>query len=105
VLDRLFTEMGVRTSASLVKHGDQITLHVTLDFATPLDERKTPVSELFDDIDHVRFVLTEGRFGTVVGFDVIEGVAATLSPDWLERADTACDAKWTIEFALSWTVG
>jgi hypothetical protein len=105
VLERLFTEMGVRTSASLVQDADQVTLRVRLDFGRPLDERETPVSALFDDIDHVRFVLTEGHFGAVTGFDVTEGVSAMLSSDWLERAEKACDAKGTIDFALSWTIG
>lgn len=73
-----------------------------LDFSEPLGERETPVSELFD-LDHFRFVLTKGRFGAVTGFDVTEGMVATLSPEWLERAEKACDAKGTIEFTLSWT--
>ena len=102
VLERVFTEMGVKTSASLVREGDQTTLRVSLDFSKPLVEREAPVSELFD-LDHLRFVLTDGRFGAATGFDVTEGVVATLSPEWLERAEKACDGKGTIEFTLSWT--
>ena len=101
-LERVFTEMGVKTSASLVREADRTILRVSLDFTRPLAERETPVSELFD-LDHLRFVLTEGRFGAVTGFDVTEGTVATLSHDWLDRAEKACDAKGTIEFTLSWT--
>jgi hypothetical protein len=102
VLERVFTDMGVRASASLVREADRTTLRISLDFSRPLVERETPVSELFD-LDHVRFVLTDGRFGAVTGFDVTEGMVAVLSPQWLERAEKTCDAKGTIEFALSWT--
>ena len=102
VLERVFTDMGVKTSASLVREADQTTLRVSFDFSKPLVERETPVSELFD-LDHFRFVLTDGRFGAVTGFDVTEGMVAVLSRDWLQRAEKACDAKGTIEFALSWT--
>jgi hypothetical protein len=102
VLERVFTEMGVRTSASLVRQADTATLRVSLDFSKPLDERETELSELFE-LDHFRFVLTDGRFGAVTGFDVTDGIVATLSPEWLERAERACDAKGTIEFSLSWT--
>jgi hypothetical protein len=105
VFERLFSQMGVRTSASLVHDGDQVTLRVTLDFGHSVEARETPVSELFDEIDQFRFVLTEGRFGAVTGFDVSDGTSARLSHDWLERAEKASDGKKTIEFALSWTVG
>jgi hypothetical protein len=101
-LERVFTEMGVKTSASLVREADRTILRVSLDFTRPLAERETPVSELFD-IEHLRFVLTDGRFGAVTGFDVTEGTVATLSHDWLDRAEKACNAKGTIEFTLSWT--
>ena len=104
VLERLFTEMGARTSASLVQDAEQVTLRVRLDFGKLLHERETPVSELFGGVDRFRFVLTEGRFGMVTGFDVTNGVSARFSPDWLDRAEKACDAKGTIDFTLSWTV-
>lgn len=104
VLTRLFAEMGVRTSASILRGGDENILRVRLDFRRPLDEHETPVSELGDNLEHLRIVLTEGRYGTVSGFDVIDGTSATLSADWLERAQKASDTKSTIEFALSWTV-
>ena len=101
-LERVFTEMGVKTSASLVREADRTILRVSLDFTKPLAERETPVSELFD-LAHLRFVLTDGRFGDVTGFDVTEGTVATLSHDWLDRAEKARDAKSTIEFTLLWT--
>ena len=103
VLERLFTGMGVPTRASLVRDGDRATLRVRLDFGRLTDERETPLSELFDDIDHFRFVLTDARFGEVSGFDVTDGVSATLSADWMERAEKAYARRGTIEFALSWS--
>jgi len=104
VLTRLFAEMGVRTSATLVRGADENTLRVRLDFGRPLDGRETATSELGDNIEHLRIVLTEGRFGTVSGFDVTDGMSATLSADWLDRAEKASEAKSAIEFALSWSV-
>ena len=104
VLERLFLEMGIRSSASLVHGGEQTVLRVRLDFSRPLEERQTPVSELAEAIEDFRFVLTEGRFGAVSGFDVTEGVSATLSRDWMDRAEKAYEAKGTTEFALSWRV-
>jgi hypothetical protein len=102
VLERVFTDLGVRTSASLLRDADHTALRVSLDFSQPLAERETPVSELFD-LDHFRFVLTDGRFGAVTGFDVTEGMVAVLSPEWRQRADKASETKGTIEFTLSWT--
>lgn len=102
VLERVFTDMGVKASASLVRENTQTTLRVSLDFSKAVVGRETPISELFD-LDHVRFMLTDGRFGAVTGFDVTDGIVATLSPEWLARAEKASDAKGRIEFTLSWT--
>jgi hypothetical protein len=33
-----------------------------------------------------------------------DGTSATLSADWLDRAEKASEAESTIEFALSWGV-
>ncbi len=104
VLERVFTEMGIRTSASLVRGSDGNTLRVRLDFSHPLEEHETPVSQLMDNIEHFRIVLTEGRFGAVSGFDVTNETTATLSAEWLDQAEKAYEAKGTIEFALSWSV-
>ena len=104
VLTRVFTEMGIRTSASVARGVNETTLRVRLDFSQPLDEGETPVSQLADNIEHLRIVLTEGRFGAVTGFDVTDGMSAALSNEWLERAEKACEAKGAIELALSWSV-
>ena len=104
VLARVFTEMAVKTSASLVRGSDENTLRVRLDFSRPLEEHETPVSQLMDNIEHFRVVLTEGRIGHVTGFDVTDGTSATLSAEWLDRAEKAYEAKGSIEFALSWSV-
>lgn len=103
VLERLFTGMGVQARASLVRQDGSVTLRVRLDFANPIEEHETPLSELFDDIDRFRFVLTDARFGKVSGFDVTDGISATLSADWMERAGKAYKRRGTIEFALSWS--
>jgi hypothetical protein len=104
VLTRLFAEMGARTSASIEQGVAGNTLRVRLDFTPPLDEHQTAVSELGDNLEHLRIVLTEGRFGAVWGVDVTDGTSATLSADWLDRAENASETKSTIEFALSWSV-
>jgi hypothetical protein len=104
VLERVFSEAGVSTSASIVRGADSTTLRVRLDFSRPVAERDTPVSHLTDDIEHMRIVLTDGRFGSVAGFDVTEGTSATWSAEWLDQAQKACDAKTAIEFALTWSV-
>ena len=104
VLTQLFAEMGIRTSASILRGVDENTLRVRLNFSRPLDEHETAVSELADNIEHLRIVLTEGRFGAVTGFDVTDGMSATLSNEWLDRAEKAYEAKGAIEFALSWSV-
>jgi hypothetical protein len=82
----------------------QTTLRVRLDFSRALEEKQTPVSELAEAIEDFRFVLTEGRFGAVSGFDVTDGVSAKLSRDWMDRAEMAYEAKGTIEFALALAV-
>ncbi len=104
VLARLFAEIGIRTSASIQQGVHGTTLRVRLDFSRPLDEHETAVSELGDNLEHLRIVLTEGRFGAVSGFDVIDGGSATLSADWLDQAEKASETKSTIEFALAWSV-
>src|SRR6185503_14836240 len=92
VLERVFREMKIRATASLVPGTDDTTLRVRLDFSRPLDEKDTAISEL-DDIEHMRFVLTEGCFGAVNGFEVQDGFSARLSSDWLDRAEQAYEAK------------
>ena len=92
LLARFFREMGVRSTAAMLRDADRTTLRVRLDFATPVEERETAVSELFDQIEHLRFVLTEGRFNTADGLDVADGVA-TLSPVWLDQAERAREEK------------
>jgi hypothetical protein len=103
-IERFFVEMGIRTSASLVYDGGQRTLRVRLDFSHPLDDPKTEVAELLDDLERLRFVLTDGRFGAVSGFDVTDQIIATLSTDWMDRAERAHEAKAPIGLALSWSI-
>jgi hypothetical protein len=102
-IERFFVEMGIRSSASIVHDGGQTTLRVRLDFSGALDGRKTEVSELIDDVERLRFVLTDGRFRAVSGFDVADQIVATLSPDWLEGAERAHAAKTSAALALTWS--
>lgn len=104
VLERVFTEMGIETSASFVRRGDEATLRVRLDFSHPLEEHETAVSKLMDSFERFRLVLTEGRIAETSGLDVTDGTSATLSDEWLERAERASEAKSSIEFSLSWRV-
>jgi hypothetical protein len=99
LLERLFTKAGIRTTASFVREGDQGTLHVRLDFRA--EKEPDPVVADLLDPEHSRFALTDGRFGAVTGFDVQDGQFASLSRDWLDRAEQAYAAKGTIEFALT----
>jgi hypothetical protein len=104
VISRLFTELGIPTSALLVREGSQTTLRVRMDFGRPGKEHQTDVSELAEAIEEVRFVLTEGRFAAVEGVDVTDGISARLSSDWLEAAEKASESKGTIGFVLTWTI-
>ncbi len=104
VFERLFTDLGVKTSASLERGAGENTLRVRLDFSRQLEEHETPVSQLGDNIEHLRIVLTDGRFGTVSGFDVVDGTSATLSAGWLDQVEKAYERKGTIEFSLTWSV-
>jgi hypothetical protein len=103
VFERLFTELGIDTVASVVRGADGNTLRVRLDFSHQVEEHETPVSQLGDNIEHLRIVLTEGRFGGATGFDVADGTSATLSAEWLNEAEKACERKGVIELALSWS--
>lgn len=103
LLERFFTELGIRTSSSLTVDGFRTTLRVQLDFSRPLPERKSDAAELAETFDRFRFVLTDGRFDTVTGFDVVDGASATLSSDWLERADLASESGGRVDLMLSWT--
>ena len=104
VLQRVFTEMEIETSASFVRHGDENTLRVRLDFSHPREEHETPVSQLMDSFERFRLILTEGRISDVSGLAVTDGASATLSDEWLERAEKAYEARSSIEFSLSWRV-
>jgi hypothetical protein len=104
VLTRLFAEAGVRSSASLVHGADETTLRVRLDFSRPIDGDETALSQLGDNMERLRIVVSEGRFGAVSGFDVTDETSATLSAEWLERAEKAYDSKGAIEFALTWSL-
>jgi hypothetical protein len=86
-----------------VRRDDDSTLRVRLDFSHHVEGHETPVSQLGDNLEYLRIVLTEGRFAGANGFDIADGTSATLSAEWLNDAEKACEHKGTIELFLSWS--
>ena len=101
VLERVFTDMGVKTSASLVREADQIRSFgsASISSKSRSPSLRTPVSELFD-LDHFRFVLTDGRFGAVTGFDVTEGNGRGVVARLAAARGEGVRRQGHIEFAL-----
>jgi hypothetical protein len=104
VLEDLFRETGVRADTLLTSSGTTRTLRVRFDFGREPEERDTPVVKMIEELDVLQFVLAEGRFDAVDGFDLRDGVRATLSDEWMERAGKAVDNRGTIEFSLTWSM-
>ncbi len=103
LLDRLFTKCGVQATTELDREGDRMTLRVRLDFSRELQEGDAAVVDALLDVEHFRFVLTEGTFGEVTGFDVTDKRSAVFSKEWMDSAEKASEEKRPIDFALSWT--
>jgi hypothetical protein len=99
LLERLFTKAGIRTTASFVADTGGSTLRVRLEFAEGMKEDEA-VSDLVD-VDHFRFVLTDGRFADSNGFDTT-ATTAVFSREWLDSAEKAFEEERPIEFTLSW---
>ncbi|HJR60932.1 MAG TPA: hypothetical protein VJ813_16090 [Vicinamibacterales bacterium] len=104
-LERLFTEAGVKASARLEQDGRRSTLRIRLDFAKDPEERASPVVKMLEDVDDLRFVLTDGRFVAGGGFDMPDRLTATVSRAWMAAAEKAIEAKRAIELALTWEAG
>jgi hypothetical protein len=99
LLERLFTKAGIRTAASFVDAADAATLRVRLEFAEGMKEDEV-VSDLVD-VEHFRFVLTDGEFTGATGFDTSD-TSAVFSREWLDSAEKAFAEERPIEFTLSW---
>jgi hypothetical protein len=89
VFQRLFDELQIPYSATLVREGAFTTL--ALGVRTPGSESlslpETPVTALVDSDAPYRIVLTEGRFVSAVGFSLAaDGVIAILDENAFEEA-------------------
>jgi hypothetical protein len=103
MLERLFTASGVTAAAKMSFDGGRSTLRIHFDFRAGTDERASAATVLLEELEDLRFVLTEGRFIGGGGFDVpVRGGAATLSGEWLSAAEDAMEARRTIDLVLAW---
>lgn len=101
-LNRLFKEAGVKASV-VMKHDDgRTSVRMTLDFSKDPVDRGSPVLKMLQDLDDLRFVLTEGKFIAGGGFDVPDRMNARLSRSWMAAAETAMEARREIELTLTW---
>jgi hypothetical protein len=102
--ERLLKGAGIRGSASLVIDGNRGSLRIRFDFSRePEPEQQGgPVVRMLEDLDDLRFVLTEGKFIAGGGFDVPDRTKAVVSREWIEAAGKADDEKRAIELVLTW---
>ena len=101
-LERLFKATGIAATTGLEQIDDGYRLRVRFDFTRAVEERDSPAAALLEDLEHFRFVLTEGRFVAGGGFDVPDRTRAVISREWLASLDTAMEARQTIDLALTW---
>ncbi len=101
-LTRFFKEAGL-TASVVMKHEDgRTSVRMKLDFSKEPKDRGSPVLKLLEDLDDLRFVLTEGKFIAGGGFDVPDRMNARLSRSWMAAAETAMEARREIELVLTW---
>jgi hypothetical protein len=103
VLERLFTKSGFKSAARFDTDGVKSSVRVQIDLSSEIPDADGAVLDGFLDVEHFRFVLTEGLFDEVSGFDVRGGTSAVFSAEWLEAAERASREKRPIEFVLAWT--
>ena len=70
--------------------------------SAPGQQQGGPVVQMLEDLDGLRFVLTEGRFIAGGGFDVPNRTRAVISREWIEAVARAEDEKRSIELVLTW---
>lgn len=100
---RLVSELGVKGAVKLSRDGDATRLELTLDFSRGVEEKASRAQALIEDGGLVRIVLTQGRFRPSQGFDVVDGVSATVSREWLAAAEEAAQEGRPITLVLAWT--
>lgn len=102
LLQRMLDALGAKGSVKLSRGDEYVSLRVTLDFGREVEEKTTPVRVLVEESDHLRIVLTQGRFGPSRGFDISDGVSATVSNEWIAAAEAAQKGGRAIELELRW---
>jgi hypothetical protein len=85
VVQKLLGELRIPGSATLTHRADETTLTVSIDLSA-IDDRgddlDTPVVALLEDLDRYRIVLTEGRFVSALGFEIVDdGTAVEAKPE------------------------
>jgi hypothetical protein len=105
VMQQLLEETGGSVSVHLNAHGRRSTLTIEIDFSPDAPARDTPVSAIVNDLDHLRIVMTEGRFVAATGFDIVDGTVATLSDQWMKEAEKVYEAKGSVQMTLIWETG
>ena len=99
---RFFKEAGIKSSVSMKHEDGRTSLRMKLDFSKDPEDRASPVLKMLEDVDDLRFVLTEGRFIAGGGFDVPDRMNARVSRSWLAAAESAMEARRAIELVLTW---
>ena len=77
-------------------------MRAKLDFSKEPQDRGSPVLKMLEDLDDLRFVLTEGTFIAGGGFDVPDRMKARLSRTWMAAAEKAMEERREIELVLTW---
>jgi hypothetical protein len=101
VIEQLFGELRVPVRATLEpqNRGATLTVVVNLDDRSEREpEPETPVAALVEDLHRYRIVLTEGRFVSSSGVDIVDdGAAAKLSV-----SEETLEAGGVLRFELRW---
>lgn len=102
LVQQVLNEFGAAGRTSLRFEHGRMVLQVVLDFSRPNRPSTSPAIRMAEEADRLRIVLTDGRFGPSVGFDVVDRKSATLADEWMTAAQSAFDRRTTIELMLSW---
>ena len=102
MLERLFTESGIKARVTLTQEDGHSALRMHFDFTRPPDHRDNPAAALLQDLEHFAFVLTAGRFIAGGGFDVPDRTRAVISSEWMTGVEQAIEARRSIDLVLTW---
>lgn len=102
MIQRLLDEWRIPGSATIAIEGDQSTLEIVMHAPAPESGEEGPVAALTDCDAPYRFVLTDGRFVSAMGFALEgDGTIAVLHEKALEGLD---DAEVPVRLSLTWTL-